>query len=271
MFSAFLALPFPSIDPVAFSVGAFPIRWYGLAYFFGLLLTWRYCLSLCALFPKVSRKQVDDFLIWGLIGVIVGGRLGHVLFYDFYHYLQNPLEILQTWKGGMAFHGGLLGVSLAFVMYTRRHYIPLLSFSDLASCGVPIGLFLGRFANFVNGELYGRVTDVPWAVYFPSGGYVPRHPSQLYEAFLEGALLWGLLWIAVRIPVLRSEKGILTGLFLMGYGSARIVSECFREPEALWEIGGVVLTYGQLLSLPLLGFGLFLMVLPLLKFKRNLA
>jgi phosphatidylglycerol---prolipoprotein diacylglyceryl transferase len=267
----FLALPFPPLDPVAFSVGPFSVRWYGLAYFFGLLLTWRYCLSLCALFPKVSRKQVDDFLVWGLIGVVVGGRLGHVLFYELHHYLQNPLEIFQTWKGGMSFHGGLLGVSVAFWLYTRLHQISLLSFSDLIACGVPLGLFLGRLANFVNGELYGRMTDVPWAVCFPSGGYVPRHPSQLYEAFLEGALLWGLLWVVVRISVLRGEKGILTGLFLMGYGGARIVSECFREPESLWEVGGMVLTYGQVLSIPVVVVGLFFILLPLLKLRRWLA
>lgn len=247
-----LALPFPPLDPVAFSVGPFPVRWYGLAYFFGLILTWRYCLRLCRFFPNITRKDVEDFLIWGMAGVVIGGRLGHVLFYDLERYIANPVEIFKTWEGGMAFHGGLIGVALAFGLYTWKRHISILSFSDLVVCGIPIGLGLGRIANFVNGELYGRVTDVSWAVLFPVGGYVPRHPSQLYEAFLEGFVLWVILAWCVRVKTLRERPGILTGLFLVGYGAARCFCELFREPEGLWWMGKVVLTYGQLLSLPLL-------------------
>ncbi len=257
-------MPFPSIDPIAFQFGPFAIRWYGIAYVVGILGWWKYSLWLLKkrpqAFPKVTAQLIDDYVGWAIGGVIIGGRLGWVLFYQPAKYLADPLQIFQVWKGGMAFHGGLLGVAIATLLYAHRHHIRALSFMDLVCCGIPIGLFFGRIANFINGELYGRVTDVSWGVLFPHGGWLPRHPSQLYEACLEGLLLFVVLGVSALWTRAPDRRGCMTGLFLAGYGLARIAAECFREPDAFLGtfVGGV--TMGQLLSIPLVLVGSFLII-----------
>lgn len=255
-------LQFPQIDPVAFSIGPLPIRWYALAYIAGIGLGWLYLLRL-ARRPgsPVTPKLADDFVFWATLGVILGGRLGYVIFYKPLYYLQNPVEILATWQGGMSFHGGMLGVVIAFLLHARKTRLGLFDMSDLVAQVVPIGLFFGRLANFVNGELWGRpAPDFPYAMIFPTGGPVPRHPSQLYEAALEGVALFILLMAADRMGGLR-HAGRITGLFLVGYGVARSLAEIFREPDAHlgFLFGGI--TMGQLLSLPMIVVGLAIMLM----------
>ena len=255
-----LAIAFPAFDPVAFQIGPFAVRWYALAYIVGLLIGWRYCIMLAQRSPdKITRVQIDDFLFWAILGVIIGGRIGYVLFYNPDFYFQHPLDIFAVWHGGMSFHGGFLGVFIALIWFTRKRGIPFLAFCDVIVPAVPIGLFLGRIANFVNGELYGRVSDVPWAMVFPGAGPYPRHPSQLYEAGMEGVLLFTLLW-ALAFPAggLKS-RGLLSGAFLTGYAIFRIMAEMFREPDAQigYLLGG--LSMGQILSVPLLIGGLWLL------------
>ena len=247
-----LAIPFPAIDPVAISLGPVAIRWYALAYIVGLLIGWRYCLALAGRPPHLAgRQDVDDFLVWATLGVVLGGRIGYVLFYKPGYYVLHPLEALYVWHGGMSFHGGALGVTIAIVLFTRARKILLFAFSDIITAAIPIGLFFGRIANFINGELFGRPTQVPWAMVFPNGGSMPRHPSQLYEALCEGILLFLLLFAAERLGA-RQRPGIVTGLFLAGYAVARMSGELFREPDV--QLGYLVFgtTMGQLLSVPLL-------------------
>jgi len=255
-----LTLTFPAIDPVAIQLGPFAVRWYALSYIVGLLLGWRYCRLLARRSPyKFTNEQIDDFLFWAILGVILGGRFGYVLFYNTSFYLAHPLEALAVWRGGMSFHGGFLGMLIAVAFFTRKHKIPFLALSDVIVAAGPIGLFLGRVANFVNGELYGRVSDVPWATVFPAGGPEPRHPSQLYEAGMEGIVLFLLLWaLAFRARGLHSP-GLLTGAFLSAYAIFRIMAEMFREPDA--QLGFLLhgLTMGQILSVPLLIGGLWLL------------
>lgn len=256
-----LALTFPSIDPVAIEIGPFAVRWYALAYIAGILLGWRYAIHLAARPPVfMSREAIDDFIVWVTLGIILGGRLGYVLFYKPMHYLANPLEALYVWQGGMSFHGGLIGVLAAIWLFARRRRIPVLALGDLVAAVTPIGLFFGRVANFINGELYGRASDVSWAMVFPGGGPLPRHPSQLYEAFLEGIVLFCVLAYFARRPGWGDRPGRVGGLFLVGYAMARIISEGFREPDAHlgFLFGGA--TMGQLLSLPMLLLGLYLIV-----------
>lgn len=252
-------IPFPNIDPVLISFGPFAIRWYALAYVGGLLIGWRLMRRL-ALRPPVAAtaEGVDDFLMWATVGVVLGGRLGYVLFYNAAYYLENPLAVFAVWRGGMSFHGGLLGVLVALVVFCRRRKIPLLAFSDRLACVAPIGLFLGRIANFINGELFGRVADVPWAVVFPRGGPNPRHPSQLYEALGEGVLLFVVLMWLAGDERLRRSPGLLTGAFLAGYGAVRMIGELFREPDAHIGFLGFGTTMGQWLSVPLVIGGLYL-------------
>ncbi len=253
------SIPFPALDPVALQIGPVAIRWYALAYMAGLLIGWRYMRAVASWPPRVlEAKAVDDFLLWATFAIILGGRLGYVLFYQPIHFLQNPEDIVAVWKGGMSFHGGLLGMVLAIVLYARRQRVPMLALGDRVACVVPIGLFFGRIANFINGELFGRPADLPWAIVFPGGGPLPRHPSQLYEAGLEGIVLFLILWLASRSQAVRARYGLLTGLFLCGYAVFRSTAELFREPDAHigFLAGGV--TMGQLLSLPLLLAGLFL-------------
>jgi phosphatidylglycerol:prolipoprotein diacylglycerol transferase len=255
-----LALTFPQLDPVAISIGPIALRWYALAYMAGLLLAWWYCRRIARRPESVVKLEViDDLIAWATLGVVLGGRLGYILFYKPGYYLANPEQIVFLWEGGMSFHGGLLGVLLAIGWVARRHGLRYFQLADIVGCATPIGLFLGRLANFVNGELYGRVSDVPWAMVFPNGGPEPRHPSQLYQAFLEGLCVFVLLWIFLRAGRLR-QVGFLSGLFLVGYGMARIIGEVFREPDAhLGFILGPV-TMGQLLSLPMVAIGIWFMV-----------
>lgn len=259
------ALPFPNIDPVLIQIGPFAIRWYALAYIAGLLIGWLYAARIARRDAywggraPISRADLDDFLVWAAFGIILGGRIGYVLFYNFPHYLAAPLEVLAIWRGGMSFHGGLVGMALAIYWFSRRRGLAVLSLGDLVSAAAPIGLFFGRIANFINGELFGRVTEVPWAVAFPAGGPQPRHPSQIYEAALEGLVLFLILNFLIRRQAL-ARPGFIFGVFLAGYGLARIFAEFFRMPDAqlgfLW--GG--LTMGMTLSAPMILIGLALVV-----------
>ncbi len=254
------AIPFPAIDPVLISIGPLAIRWYSLAYIAGILLGWRYILGLAAMRKQkgIDAAAIDDLIVWLVLGVILGGRLGYVLFYKAGYYLANPLEALYVWQGGMSFHGGALGVILAMALFSRKRGIAFLPLADMVVCAVPIGLFFGRIANFINGELFGRPTDVPWAVVFPRGGPEPRHPSQLYESFLEGLVLFLILTALWRYTRLYERPGAMGGVFLMGYGAFRFFVEFFREPDA--HLGYLVsgATMGQFLSLPMIVFGLWL-------------
>ncbi|MBG0795133.1 prolipoprotein diacylglyceryl transferase [Methylocystis sp. H62] len=254
-------LPFPVIDPVAVNIGPVPLRWYALAYIGGFIFGWLGLRALAAndaLWrrgqPRPSRESLDDLLVFVAFGVVIGGRLGHVLIYDPAFYLAHPLEIFQTWKGGMAFHGGLVGAMFGMILYARRSGVPLLTVSDICATVAPIGLFFGRLANFIKPEMWGRETDVPWAMVFPGAGDLPRHPSQLYEAGLEGVALGLLLWLAARHGALK-HPGLATGLFGVGYGLARIFCEFFREPDPVQEALPNGLTMGMVLSAPLVLIG----------------
>ena len=254
-------IPFPVIDPVAVDLGPVGIRWYALAYLAGLVAGWRLARRLAVLPPYLMRaERVDDLLAWMVLGVVAGGRLGYVLFYKPGYYLANPEEALFLWQGGMSFHGGLAGVVLAVFLFARRRGLPFLRVGDVVAAVAPLGLLLGRLANFVNGELYGRASDVPWAMVFPSDpAQAPRHPSQLYEAALEGLAL-GLVMLALASRErVRARPGLLAGVFFLGYGLARCVAELFREPDA--HLGFILgpATMGQILSLPLIAAGLVLL------------
>lgn len=251
-------MPFPEIDPIIFEVGPLAIRWYSLAYIAGLVLGWMYVKRLAVQKPAVcDTVAVDDFLFWATIGVVLGGRLGIVLFYQYDYYMANPAKIVAVWEGGMSFHGGFLGVVVAAYLFTRKRGIDPLRFGDLLGCAAPIGLFFGRLANFINSELWGRTTDVPWGVVFPNGGPIARHPSQLYEALLEGAVLFLVLFVLSRNEKIRARPGMLMGVFVAGYGIARIIAEFFREPDAYIGFLAFGTTWGQWLSVPMVMIGLF--------------
>lgn len=281
-----MAIPYPNIDPVAVSIGPLPIRWYSLAYIFGIGLGWWYALSLIrkpALWPKSSapltKVQLDDLIFWVAIGVMAGGRLGYLLFYEpsllvgaweplgaamndgliktLIGWIPIP-PALMLWRGGMSFHGGIIGVTLAGIWFARKHKLDALAIGDLFACAAPIGLFFGRLANFINGELYGRATDASWAMVFPADpDQLPRHPSQLYEAALEGVLLFAILLIGVKRFGLLKRPGAAMGLFVGGYGLARFFVEHFREPDAFMPNFPIGLTMGMMLSLPMVAIGAF--------------
>jgi len=282
-------IPFPNISPEIFSISVFgfelALRWYALAYIAGILIGWRMVVMTVKTSrlwiknqPVMTPTQIEDLLTWVILGVIFGGRLGYVLFYQPSYYLQNPNEILYVWQGGMAFHGGLLGVIVAGLIFTTRYKVPKLSAADVMALGVPPGLLLGRMANFINAELWGRPTDLPWGVAFPTQaaqlcpdviGVCARHPSQLYEALLEGLILGGvLLWLVWQRDAYKTP-GLIAGTFFLGYGIARFAVEFVRQPDAQFvsagnplglalEVGGYGLTMGQLLSVPMIGLGLYL-------------
>lgn len=255
------ALVFPAIDPVLVHIGPIAIRWYALAYVVGLVLGWRYIRYLAKeRIPGLSPRIADDLLVWCTLGVVIGGRAGYVLFYQPSFFFDHPSQIPLIWQGGMSFHGGMLGVILALGLFARARRINVLSLSDAIACAAPIGLFFGRIANFINGELFGRTSDVPWAMVFPNGGPLPRHPSQIYEALLEGLVLFAIVTALVHATRLAQRPGVLTGVFLCGYGLARIIVELFREPDAF--LGFIVsgITMGQILSLPMLLIGLWLVL-----------
>lgn len=284
-------IPFPDISPEIFSISLFgmefALRWYALAYIVGILLGWRLAVRAANTprlwkddKPVMTPAQIEDLLTWVIIGVILGGRIGYALFYQPAFYLSNPGQILRIWEGGMSFHGGALGVIVAAFAYTARHKIPKISTGDLIALGIAPGLLLGRMANFINAELWGRPTDLPWGVAFPTEaaqycpqviGICARHPSQLYEAFLEGIVLGALLiWLVWRRDAFKSP-GLIMGTFLAGYGIARFVVEFVRQPDAqfiapgnplglAWHIGGYGLTMGQILCLPMIAVGAFFIV-----------
>ncbi len=255
-------MSFPDIDPIIFQIGPFALRWYALAYIAGLLMGMRYMMMMSARpalwpsHPLISQDDVSDLLLWVVLGVILGGRLGYVLFYNPAHYLAHPQYILAVWQGGMSFHGGASGVFIAVVGFAYKRQLDWRALADMTSATAPIGLFFGRLANFINSELWGRTTDVPWAIVFPNGGPEPRHPSQLYEAALEGALLFTVFAVVFWRFKGLSRAGLLTGLFCLIYGASRFFIEFFRQPDAhigfIWQW----LTMGQLLCLPFLLIGL---------------
>jgi phosphatidylglycerol:prolipoprotein diacylglycerol transferase len=262
----FAAIPFPPLDPIAFSIGPFSVHWYALAYVGGLLFATWYLKQLVT-FPKLwganrptmTVQQVDDLFLWFLLGVIVGGRLGYVLFYKPMFYLSNPLEIFKTWDGGMSFHGGFLGVVIACWLWGRKHDVGLDRLLDLGAAVTPVGLGLGRVANFINAELWGRPADVPWAVAFPGENF-GRHPSQLYEAALEGLLLFVVVRMATHRFAALQLPGRAAGIFAVGYGLSRIIVEYFREPDAHLGYFMGFITMGMILSLPLVAIGIWLLL-----------
>jgi phosphatidylglycerol---prolipoprotein diacylglyceryl transferase len=263
-----LLMAFPVFDPVAIAIGPIAIRWYALAYIVGIVLGWLYARSLL----KTERLwggpvpmtlvQLDDFILWVTVGIILGGRTGYVLFYNLAFFVQHPAEIFELWKGGMSFHGGFLGCVAAVIWFARANKVSILSLGDLTTAVAPLGLLLGRLANFINSELWGQAADptLPWAMIFPNGGPLPRHPSQLYEAGLEGIVLFAVLAVMVRLGALK-RPGLVLGSFIALYGLARIIGEHFREPDPqlgfLW--GG--LTMGMLLSVPMVVVGAIMIVM----------
>jgi len=252
-------LIFPQFDPVALKLGPLAIHWYGLMYLAAFLQFWWLGKHRLNLHAGWDREQLDDLLFYGALGVVIGGRLGQVLFYEPGHYLAHPLEIAAIWKGGMSFHGGFLGVLAAITLWARKHRKPWLETTDFIAPLVPLGLLAGRIGNFINGELWGRVADptLPWAMIFPAAGVLPRHPSQLYHAALEGLLLFIVLWLYSRRP---RARGAVSALFLIGYGLCRFTVEFFREPDAGIFGHSYTVSMGQWLSLPMIlaGLALFL-------------
>lgn len=262
----FAVLTYPALDPVAFYIGPLAVHWYALAYVAGLLFATWYIKRLADLprlwgahAPTLNRQEADDFFLWGLAGVILGGRLGYVLFYKPGFYFSNPIEIFKTLDGGMSFHGGFLGVVIACLIYGRRHGKTLDRMLDLGAAAVPVGLGLGRVANFINGELWGRSSDVPWAFVFP-GETGARHASQLYEAVLEGLLLFLAVRIATHSYGALKHPGRASGIFALGYGLSRILAEFFREPDRHVGYIGGVFTLGMIYSLPLVAVGIWLLL-----------
>jgi phosphatidylglycerol:prolipoprotein diacylglycerol transferase len=263
-------LQFPQFDPVAipipFHIGSWQpsgIRWYALAYIAGILLAWQLVRRLVQKAPAVATPlAVDDFLSWAVLGVVLGGRLGYVLIYQPLEFLAAPWRIFAVWEGGMSFHGGMLGVAIAMVPFCRQQGLRYLGFADRVAVGAPIGLFLGRCANFINGELWGRKAPdwLPWRMIFPNAGPDPRHPSQIYQALMEGVLLFVILFALSRSALVRARFGMLTGCFLIGYGIFRIIGEMFREPDGFLGYLFAGATMGQWLSAPMVIAGIVLVL-----------
>ncbi len=247
------------LSPIALDLGFFQLRWYSLAYIAGILVGWWYLLKLIAQpGSPMARRHADDLVFYATIGILLGGRLGYVLFYNPAFYLSNPGEIVRVWDGGMSFHGGVIGVSLAIFFMAWRNNLSWLRIHDYVACTIPFGLFFGRLANFVNGELWGRPGDVPWAIVFPRADEQARHPSQLYEAGLEGIGLFLLLWFLFWKTDARHQPGKLVGAFLLGYGLSRFIVEFFRQPDDHLGLIWFNLSMGQLLTLPMLIGGAYL-------------
>ncbi len=258
-------IPYPVIDPVAVNIGPLPIRWYALAYIGGLGLGWLYARLLVrddrlwGGVPRPTASALDDLVLYSALAIVIGGRLGQVIFYEWPYYSAHPLEIAELWNGGMSFHGGLIAACLAIWYVARQAKVPILPLADICAAATPIGILLGRIANFIRPEEWGRPTDVPWAMVFPGVDDLPRHPSQLYEGALEGIALFVVLLFFVRGGALK-RPGLTTGLFLVGYGVARIFCEFFREPDPQPEQLVSWLTMGMLLSVPLILLGVGLIV-----------
>jgi phosphatidylglycerol:prolipoprotein diacylglycerol transferase len=259
------ALPFPNIDPVLLELGPLQIHWYGIGYVVGLLFGWWYSRKLVSnsilwrgMNAPIKPQDVDDFLTWAVIGIIVGGRLGYVFFYDFAQFLQNPSSIFAVWNGGMSFHGGLIGTLLAMIIFARRHGFSPFSLFDIVTASAPIGIMTVRITNFINGELFGKPSDLPWAIAFPDGGPQPRHPSQLYEAVLEGLIMFLVLRFVTHTMMKLPLPGYTAGVFLLWYAFSRIIVEFVRLPDAqVGYLAGEWLTMGMILSLPMALVGLW--------------
>ncbi|MEC9344926.1 MAG: prolipoprotein diacylglyceryl transferase [Pseudomonadota bacterium] len=266
------AIPFPVIDPVVIEFGPVAIRWYALAYVAGLVIGWRYAMYLGRRDDTPVRPEhPDGFLAWATLGVVLGGRAGYVLFYGLPYFIDHPSQILAVWEGGMAFHGGLLGVVIAGLLYCRWQKLSALAFGDILGAVAPVGLFFGRIANFVNGELWGRVSDVPWAMVFPRAGDEPRHPSQLYEAVLEGLVLFTVVNLLIWRFRALERPGLAMGTFIAGYGISRFIVEFFRQWDEGLDPAFGWLSRGQQLSLPMIAIGLWFVVRALQKPKRATA
>ena len=259
----------PNFDPVALAIGPLEIRWYSLAYIAGIL----FVLFILKKYNKadniMNEEALDNWIVWAILGVIIGGRLGYVLFYNFSFYISHPTQILAVWQGGMSFHGGLIGAIGSMYLFCRKYKIQFFRLMDVLAISAPIGLFFGRIANFINMELYGRVTNSNYGFIFPNIDYQPRHPSQLYEAALEGLVLFAVLFLLNKYSNIRKIPGILSGLFLIGYASARASLEQFREPDE--QIGFLFgnITMGQILSLPIFIAGLIIIIAALRRSRRN--
>ena len=257
---------FPDISPVALDFGIIKIRWYALSYIAGILISWYLILKIIKLKKiDINTKQVSDLVGNSMIGIIIGGRLGYVLFYNPEYYLNNLVEIFKIWNGGMSFHGGFLGVVFAIIYSSKLFKIPILTFSDLIALVTPVGLFFGRLANFVNGELYGRITNHPFGMVFPTGGDLPRHPSQLYEALFEGIILFIILWIMASIFNVLKRPGLITSFFIFLYGLFRFFIEFYREPDEHIGLLYFELSMGQILSIPMILTGLYFSIIFLKK------
>lgn len=257
----------PEFNPIAVSLGPIAVRWYSLAYIAGILFT-LFWLNKCNKEDGfLSQKAYDDWLTWAILSILVGGRCGYVLFYNLPYFLRNPLEIFAFWHGGMSFHGGLAGSILGMWFFAKKHKVNFLQLTDSLAVAAPVGLFFGRLANFINLELYGRISGSNFGMIFPNAGNLPRHPSQLYEAFLEGIVLFIVMFALHRFTEIKVQHGKLSGIFLIIYGSFRMVIENFREPDE--QIGFLLekITMGQLLSLPLILCGIFLIFFPAIKNK----
>ena len=260
-----------NFDPVLIDFGFIEIRWYSLSYIIGIVLGWAYAAKIIKIYKNekfLEKLNFDDFIIYLVLGIIFGGRLGYVIFYNFEYYSNQPIEVFEIWKGGMSFHGGLLGVIISIFIFSKVKNINFFILSDIVSCAAPIGLFLGRIANFINGELYGKISTVPWAIIFPHGGYAARHPSQIYEALLEGVVLFLIVnFFAVKKRLIL-KNGYASAVFLIFYSIFRIFSEIFREPD---EHIGFILNYfsmGTLLSFLTLSAG-FLIIFIIKKNEQN--
>lgn len=259
------ALAFPDISPIIVQIGPLAVHWYGVGYIVGILFAWWYAKRLVVdarlwpggVLPK-KPEDLDDFIVWAAVGVVLGGRTAYVLFYDLPRYLAHPLDIFAVWQGGMSFHGGLLGTVMAMILFARSRGIRAWSLIDVVAAGAPVGLGLVRVANFINSELWGKVTSVPWAVEFPNGGPFARHPSQIYEALLEGLVLFVLLRVLTHSQLKLKTPGFVGGAFVAAYGVSRIFVEFFREPDAqLGYLLGGWLTMGMVLSLPMVLIGIW--------------
>lgn len=262
-----IGFAYPEISPIALSIGPIAIRWYSLAYLAGIMIAWFLILRNNKKNNLgYSRQHIEDLVFYITLGIIIGGRLGYAIFYGGIEMWLKPWRLLELWKGGMSFHGGIAGVIVASWMYAHKFKFKFLAITDIIALYAPVGMFFGRIANFVNDELWGRTTTVPWAVRFPSGGYVPRHPSQLYEAFFEGIVIFVLLNWLWKFSKIRNQQGIISALFVVLYGLFRIAMEQFREPDAHLGFFFNSITMGQMLSVPLVIAGICILFI---KLKKN--
>jgi len=264
-------IEFPNINPIAIDIGIIKVRWYALSYILGILISWFLILKIIKLKKiNINSKEISDLISNCMIGIIVGGRLGYVIFYNPEYYFNNLIEILKIWNGGMSFHGGFIGVVFAIIYTSKLFKISILTYSDLIAVVAPIGLFFGRLANFINGELYGRTTNHPFGIIFPNGGDIPRHPSQLYEAFFEGLVLFVILWIMMHVFDFLKKPGVITSFFIFLYGVFRFFIEFFREPDQHIGLLHYDLSMGQILSFPMVLIGLYFSIFFYNKHKINL-